>query len=138
MAKDFGKSIVVTPTTVVVPVATEFTIQVASDGATTLTVLDGAAIAMDLKSKKSVIVKANQKLTVPKTAAGLGTAELQKNLTIIDPASLDRWWNKKPVTASVDLFKGNREQIIFVGGAVIIFTILIASQVRRALAKRKK
>jgi hypothetical protein len=137
MAKDSGKSIVVTPTTFILPLATEFTVQVADDGATTLTVLDGAAVVMDLASKKSVIVKANQKLTVPKTAAGLGTAELQQRLTDVDPASLDRWWDKKPATP-VDIFKNISEKNMIIGGAIILFLIMIVLCRKQIFGRQKK
>jgi hypothetical protein len=136
MAKDFGKSIVVIPTAVVVPLATEFTVQVADDGATTLTVLDGAAVAMDLASKKSVIVKANQKLTVPKTTAGLGTVELQQGLVSVDPASLDRWWDKKPVAASVDASRDNIIKTMLFGVAIILIVVLFRR--KQIFSKQKK
>ncbi len=135
MAKDFGRSIVVTPTMVVVPVATEFTVQVATDGATTLTVLDGAAVAMDLKSKKSVIVKVNQKLTVQKTTAGLGTAELQQGLVSVDPASLDRWWDKKPVSAPIDASRDNIIKTMLFGVAIILIVVLFRR--KQIFGKRK-
>jgi len=138
MAIDSGKSIVITPTAIVMPLATEFTVQVDSDGATTLTVLDGAAVAMDLASRKSVIVKTNQKITVPKTDGGLGAAELQQRLANVDPTSLDKWWNKKPVAAPIGAFDNINKKNVFIGGAIIIFLIAVISWLKQIAGKQKR
>lgn len=136
MAKDFGKSIVVTPTAVVVPVATEFTVQVNQDGATTLTVLEGAAVLMDLKSKKSAIVEVNQQLMVPKTDAGLSTAELQQRVADIDPATLDRWWDKKPASAPNSTTGILNEKNMIIGSATIFGLLMILILLRQKPAKK--
>jgi hypothetical protein len=94
--KDFGKNktMVATPVAAMVPIGTEFSVAVDRGGATTVTTLNGEVVVMDITSKKSAIVGANQTITIPKTAKGLTAAELQQNLTNIDPNSIDKWWEK--------------------------------------------
>ncbi len=121
--KDFKKRMVVTPTAVITPDGTEFIVEVALDGATTVTTLNGTIIVMDLTSRKSVIVEVNQKLTIPNTSTGLGEQELQQGLTEIDPKSIDKWWIKAEDTPKngVLIFC----IIILIGIAIGITTFLI-------------
>ncbi len=120
--KDYGKRIVVTPTAVVVPIGTKFVVEVAPDGATTVTTLNGTVIVMDLKSRKGVILEVNQKITIPNTSLGLEEQELQQNLTTINPEATDKWWSKdKPESETYQ----NVSIIILIGIAIGITALLI-------------
>jgi len=126
--KDYGKRIVVTPTAAVIPIGTKFIVEVAPDGATTVTTLNGTVIVMDLKSRKSVILEVNQKITIPNTSKGLGEQELQQSLTEIDPKSIDKWWIK-------DKEKPESKTIIF---PTILLMVVIAVGIIILLAKKRK
>lgn len=84
--KDFPTDIVITPTTAITTRGTEFSVEVADDGTTKVTTLDGIVIVTDLANRKSVIVNANNQITVPKT--GLG------DITTIDSNSINEWWTE--------------------------------------------
>ena len=73
-------------------ISTEFTVEVADDGTTTVTTLDGSVLVTDMTSRKSVIVSANEQLSVPESSTGLSEQELQQSLTKIDTNSIDKWW----------------------------------------------
>lgn len=79
---------ILTQTLLIQHMTTEFTVEVAPDGTTTVTTLDGSVLVTDLTTRKSVVVGANDQLTVPKTSE----QELQQSLTTIDPNSIDKWW----------------------------------------------
>jgi len=114
--------------------ATEFSVEVA-DEKTTLTVIDGSVLMTDLTSMNSVIVGANEQLTV--TSDGLGEEELQQSITTIDPKSIDRWWTKEAgVPIGERLFAG----FIIIGIPLILLVLiiwLIVKKFRRVCPKCK-
>lgn len=118
--KDYSTGIVVTPTTAITTDGTEFIVEVADDGATTVTTLEGTVFVTDLISRKTVIVGLNHKLTVPKTTTGLGEQELQQGLTTIEHESIDRWWIKNAETPKREIF-------FSIGLLIIILAVGIAA-----------
>jgi len=97
--------------------ATEFTVEVADDGTTTVTTLDGSVLVTDLASRKNVVVDVNERLTV--------TSE--QVLTKIDPESIDKWWIQ-----STDFPK--KEILLFFSTlflVTIVFVGLIALIIRK-------
>lgn len=117
IAADYhGSSMVLTPTAAITTDGTQFIVEVAPDGATTVTTLEGTVFVMDLASRKTVILGVNSKVTVPKTAAGLGEQELQQSLIEIDPESIDQFWIK-----DADLPKN--EKLIFYAIPLMIIVV---------------
>lgn len=121
MKEDFPPRIVITPRTAITTNGTEFIVEVAVDGATTVTTLDGSVVVTDLISRKSVEVGANYKITVPKAVKGLSEQELQKNLAPVDPKTINRWWIKN----DAGMTEGGRT--LFVS---VILLILAAGVIR--------
>lgn len=119
---------VVTPRAAITPNGTEFIVEVARDGATTVTTLDGSVIVTDLISRKSVLVNMNYRITVPNSSTGLGEQELQQGLTTIEPKSIDRWWIE-----DINVPKSNKSLIFF----VILLIIVAAVGIIAFLIKKR-
>lgn len=118
----FPHGIVASVTTVMKEFGTEFGVTVAPDGATTVETLEGSVLVMDIISKQSVLVGANQSITIPKSTKGLTEAELLQRITKIDPSSIDKWWEIsifEQITSNLDSTK------IIILLAVLAFIILI-------------
>lgn len=88
---DAGAQFVLTPSAFVMHRNTEFTINVAADNATTVTVLDGSVIVMDMASRKGIVLNESQAVAVPKTAAGLSAEDLGRRVVAINPAVVDKF-----------------------------------------------
>jgi hypothetical protein len=91
MDDDYNNRIVLTPRAAILPVGTQYMVQVAPDGATTVTTFNGTVIVMDLISREGVVVETNHKVTLPNSSTGLGEQELQQLITEADPESADQW-----------------------------------------------
>ncbi len=143
MEEDYGSGMVVTPTAAITPNGTVFLVEVAGDGATTVRTFEGSVIVTDLKSRKSVAVGANQKVTVPKTAKGLSVAQLREGLSADYVKPGEAWWldaiNRKAVQAAKEGVKaGERanqaawQEMVsknryFFAGLVVALILMIAA-----------
>jgi len=92
-----GGPIVITPNVTVVPLASEFSIEVADDGATSIAVLEGPVWVMDVKSKAGVFVYSNEQIVIPNTSAGLSDEQMKQSVAKFGPGKTNIWW-AKPVT----------------------------------------
>lgn len=81
--KDFGISVVITPKSIFFPDGTEFSVDVADDGSTTVTVFDGRVVAIDLESREIEVVGVGEQLTTG------------SEVTTIDLESIDKWWSEE-------------------------------------------
>lgn len=138
--KDYsGSSMVLTPTAAITTDGTQFIVEVAQDGATTVTTLEGTVFVTDLASRKTVIVEMNHKITVPKTSAGLGEQELQQGLAVIDPESINQWWVERAGTPNTGSGTLKRENMQFFLILVVIsaIAIIIGTSIRRRYIKPK-
>jgi hypothetical protein len=89
---------------VMAPRGTEFTVEVAGDNATTVTVFEGMVDVQDRTSGSNVTIAANQTLTVPPVPGGLTPQEMYALITEVDTASVNRWWETStPSTYSLTI-----------------------------------
>jgi hypothetical protein len=98
--KDKAAGIVITPTVAITSTGTEFTVEVADDGSTTVTTLEGNVIVTDLTSRKSVEVSTDEQFIVPNTAGPVGRGPLV-NVRTVDSESIDKWWSEELAQESV-------------------------------------
>ncbi|MBU2560811.1 MAG: hypothetical protein KKD17_00800 [Nanoarchaeota archaeon] len=90
----YPRNPVLTPRAAITPDGTEYLVEVTKDGATSVTVLNGSVFVTDVASFNTTRVYANQKIVLPNDPDGLTRQELEASTTAIDPASVDRWWEK--------------------------------------------
>ena len=95
-----GIGVILTPSAAITHGGTDFTVGVDANGTTTVTAINGSVIVMDIRSNNSVRLINDQSITVPKTAKGLSTAELQQRVVYANPALIDNWWDKPPAKAA--------------------------------------
>jgi hypothetical protein len=94
---------------------TEFTVEVAEDNATTITVFEGNVDVQDRISGSNITVAANQTLTVHPVPGGLTQQEMSALITTVDPASVDRWWG-----APTELFCSVSKNTITQGDGIVV------------------
>jgi len=83
---------------------TEFTVEVAGDNATTVTVFEGIVNVQDRTSGSNVTIATNQTLTVHPVPGGLTPQEMSALITEVNPASVNRWWETStPSTYSLTI-----------------------------------
>ena len=75
---------------------TEFTVDVAADGTTTVMVLEGAVSVQDITSNRSIMLMWGQSVTLPSTPAGLTQEEMLGRVKAALPETINRWWEKDP------------------------------------------
>jgi len=75
-------SMVITPESIIFPDGTEFSVEVADDGTTTVTTFDGRVLVMDLESRNIVAIGVNEQVTT------------RLEVTKIDPDLIDNWWEE--------------------------------------------
>jgi len=93
-----------TPSAVTSVRGTEFTVEVAEDNATTVTVFEGMVDVQDRTSGSNVTIATNQTLTVHPVPGGLTPQEMSALITEVDPASVNRWWETStPSTYSLTI-----------------------------------
>lgn len=145
---------VVTPTAAILPNGTSFLVEVAKDGASTVTTLSGQVVVADLKSGKTVSVSANQAITVPKTLKGLSAKQLQQGLATVYLKPIDRWWfdkiterNRQAAAEAAKAGERRNEEaeeayarknrMVFGGlGALFIISLIAISALRSRTAKK--
>jgi Tol biopolymer transport system component len=103
--RQWGKKFEVrTPTIVVADRGTEFTVEVAEDNATTVTVFEGMVDVQDRNSGSNATIATNQTLTVPNVPGGLTPQEMSALVTEVNPSSTYRWWGTStPSTYSLTI-----------------------------------
>jgi hypothetical protein len=124
----YPNGIVASVTAIMKEFGTEFLVTVAPDGATTVSTFEGSVLVMDIVSKQSALVEANQSITIPKSAKGLTEAELQQRLTKLDPSSIDKWWERlifEKITSSL-------------GSTGIIILLVVLGYIALIIIKRKQ
>jgi hypothetical protein len=93
-----------TPSAVTSARGTEFTVEVAEDNATTVTVFEGMVDVQDRTSGSNVTIATNQTLTIHPVSGGLTPQEMSALITEVDTASVDRWWETStPSTYSLTI-----------------------------------
>lgn len=117
---------VYTPTVVVAVRGTEFTVEVAEDNATTITVFEGAVEVQDIVSGSSVFLEANQTLTVPQVSGGLTQQDMSNRVTGVDLGSIDKWWTVIPEFSAITMVL-----------TMAVFTACVAAIVYRKNRRRK-
>ena len=85
-------NLILTPTAVIIPRGTEFTVEVASDGTTTVSTFQGFVEVVDLVSGDSITLGADQRLVLP-AVGGLSEDEMRSLRTAFDPKSVEQWWS---------------------------------------------
>ncbi len=116
---------------------TEYTVSVASDGTTTVQVLDGPVYFMDPISNSTVTVNTNQVLTLPPAQQnGFTTEELQSDKSTLDSSSVNHWWTQTS-TGTLSLNTSlNLTWVIAVIVAVII-VVVVAAVAASVVRKRR-
>jgi len=112
---------------------TEYTVNVSSDGTTTVQVLDGPVYFMDPVSNNTVTVNTNQVLTLPPAQAnGFTAQELQSDVSALNPASVDHWWTQGAANAfSLNGLMSQTAIIAIVAVVVVIAVVAIVASVAR-------
>ncbi len=124
-------SLLVTDTSAILSVATEFTVNVAKDGATTVTVLNGSVTVMDLTSRNGVLLGANKQLTIPKTLGGLSQQDMLQRVATIDVKTLERWWEPTSTPSALP----TKIPTVNAGIVVLLFVIIACVSI---MCKRKR
>jgi hypothetical protein len=118
---------------------TEFTVEVAEDNATTVTVLEGTVDVQDRISGSNASITANHTLTIPSVPGGLTPQEMSALITEVDPASVDRWWETStpsptPISLPVFLLRSLAGE----AGVVVVLIVVVLIVVAVALRRRRK
>jgi len=114
-----------TPAALIKISQTEFVIEVAENGATTLTVLSGEVDLSDLSTNKTVTVKQNEKSTVQPG----GTPSYPEPAS---PNKIERWWE---TTETASTPQGSAEgNYIWL---VVVATVALAALIVAVLARKK-
>jgi len=132
--RTFSREWIFTKTVLVNHMSTEFTVEINPDGSTTVTTLEGSVLVTDLTSRNSVVIDANNRITVPETPAGLFEIELQKKITKID--SIDGWWKQESAKKEIDEVSGKHVVHILIIG--ILFWIVVIYLIIKYRKKKKK
>jgi len=114
---------------------TEYTVNVSSNGITTLQVIEGPVIFMDPTSNNTVTVQSNQVLTLPPTQAnGFSKSDLQSYLSTLDGSSVNQWWAQGSTSSfSMGGFMNSSTMM-----AIVVVVVVAALAAVAALAVRKK
>lgn len=83
---------VCTPTVIVAIRGTQFTVEVAEDNTTTVTVLRGVVEVQNRAGVGNVSVEATHRIIVPQVLGGLDEQEMSGRITAIDSESINKWW----------------------------------------------
>ena len=128
--EDFPPGIVLTPTAAITTTGTEFTVEVAEDGTTTVTTLQGNVIVTDLTSRNSVFVNTDEQFIV----SNLGKP--QENVIKVDSESIDKWWNdEEPAQDQTPEIGGFQVVTILLVG--LTFWVVLIYSVVKLVKKRK-
>jgi hypothetical protein len=92
-----------TPNVAVAIRGTEFTVEVAGDNATTVTILKGTVDVQDRTSGSNATITANQTLTLPNVPGGLTPQEMSALITEVNSSSVNRWWETSTLTYSLTI-----------------------------------
>jgi len=131
---DYPKAnMVMTPTAVINTYGTKFKVEVAQDGATTVTTTEGTVLVTDLMSRKSAIVEANHTITIPRTAAGLNSEELKQKVTSTETNAAEQTVQTTAKDITTKIEKIGTTKVIL----VITVGILLLSLIMRKIRKRK-
>jgi hypothetical protein len=130
--KDKAAGIVLTPTAAIHSVGTKFTVEVADDGTTTITTLEGSVIVTDLTTRNSVEVGTEEQVIVSK-AAPLVKEEPKQNLKNVDAESIDIWWSEELSKESADA-----EYPIIPVFVVFLVIVAVLWMIVRGLKKKGK
>lgn len=87
---------ILTRNVAIAPFGTDFTVEVASDGTTTVSTFEGVVIVVDLVSGDRVRLGSNEQLVLPEVA-GLSEEEMSSLTTTFDPNTVTRWWEPQPL-----------------------------------------
>lgn len=119
---------------------TEYTVNVASNGTTTVQVISGSVIFMDPSSNNIITINTNQQLTLPPASqVGFTNQDLQSDVSSFNSASVNQWWAQATTanTISVMGIPINTFFLIFIVLAILFVVAGIANFVR-ARAKKSK
>ena len=114
---------------------TEYTVNVFSNGTTTVQVINGPVYFMDPITNSTVVVNTNQVLTLPPAQQnGFSTQELQSDVSALNSASVNQWWTQG--SASTFSLNGLTSQTVII--AIVAVVIIIVAVAVFASVMRKK
>ena len=118
---------------------TEYTVNVFSNGTTTVQVIDGPVYFMDPATNNTVVVNTNQVLTLPPAQqSGFSTQELQSDVSTLNSASVDQWWTQGSAsTFSLNGFTSQTIKLTIVAAVIIIAVVAVLTSVMRKRATRQ-
>ena len=81
-----------TPTVVVAARGTSFTVQVLPGNSTLVEVFEGTVAVTDVASNATVVLSADQQVTVPNTPGGASQQDLSTSVETFNPSQVTQWW----------------------------------------------
>ena len=79
----------------------QVTVEFDENDITTVIVIAGEAEIQETVNKNKVLLEQSQKITIPTLPNGLDQSELSKQISQIDPNSVERWWEQSFISCSV-------------------------------------
>jgi hypothetical protein len=112
---------------------TEFAATAYENGTTNVMVLDGLVEVQDLTRNSTVLLQANQTITMPSVSGGLSEQDMLQRVATVNPNSIDRWWETPITTPSSTLAL---LQPVYVVGVVVV-AVVIAGTLILYVRRRK-
>lgn len=119
-----GGGFLITPRVAILPSGTTYTVNLSSDGATTIAMQEGSASVVDITSSNSITLNQGQSISVPYSASGLSQQALQAAVqnTVLPPATINS------TRQILNVFADNYWLIM---GAVIVIVVGVTAYSRR-------
>lgn len=113
---------------------TEFTATAYENGTANVMVINGVVEVQDSISNSSVLLQANQMVTVPNVSGGLSQQDMLQRVGTMNPNSVDRWWDEPVTTFTAS---STNLAVYVVGAAVVAVVVACASILYIRNRKRK-
>ena len=117
---------------------TEYTVDVSSDGTTTVQVLEGPVIFMDPVTNNTVTVNTNEVLTLPPAQqSGFSSQDLQSDVSTLDSASVNHWWTQSQSSTSALSLGGFVNMSLIITVVAVVVVVVLAGVGATVLRKRR-
>ncbi len=113
---------------------TEFTAIAYENGTANVMVIDGMVEVQDSTSNCTILLQANQMVTVPNVPGELSQQDMLQGVATVNPNSTDRWW-AEPVTTFTE---SSTNVTLYLVGAAVVAIVIAGSSVLYIRNRKRK